>query len=234
MKKIAIIIPYFGELPPNIITFLNSCKFNPTIDWYIFTDSIVNKIAIPHNVKIITTAFQNIKKRISKIIGRTDFVLDSPYKIVDYKPLFGLIFADYLQSYDYWGYSDMDVLYGDIRKFISKGLEDDLDKIGELGHFTLFRNTDEINNRYKLKIEDKNLFSTASQSPFISHFDEGAGINKIYNFYQYKTYKDEDLVNEICVENKDLCTYDKRFIKLPSVYVWHEGKCYFFYIKMVN
>lgn len=230
MERIAIVIPYFGVLPSNFVTFLRSCELNPTIDWYIFTDSSTNRVNIPNNVQIIETTFQNIKKRIIKIVGVNNFSLDSPYKLVDYKPLFGLIFADYLHSYDYWGYSDMDVIYGDIRKFIKKGLENKLDKIGELGHFTLFKNNDEVNNRYRLKIRNNSLFLAASHMSTISHFDEGGGINKIYEFYGYKTYKNKDLVNEICVENKDLCTYDKRYIKLPSVYVWHEGKCLFFYI----
>ncbi|HFR3480759.1 TPA: DUF6625 family protein, partial [Streptococcus suis] len=39
MKTIRFICPYFGNLPKDILPFwIQSCKYNPSIEWYIFTD----------------------------------------------------------------------------------------------------------------------------------------------------------------------------------------------------
>ena len=38
LKKICIIIPYFGKWPAWMNYFLLSCKYNTTIDWLFFTD----------------------------------------------------------------------------------------------------------------------------------------------------------------------------------------------------
>ena len=116
MIKIAVIIPYFGKFPNYFELFLKSCKMNPTIDWIIFTDSKEN-YHYPANVRRIETTFEELKSRFQK---KFDFkiALDSPYKLCDYKVMTGYLFEDYLEGYDYWGYSDVDMLFGDIRKFL--------------------------------------------------------------------------------------------------------------------
>lgn len=38
MKSIIIIVPYFGEFPNYFQLFLNSCKYNESINWVIITD----------------------------------------------------------------------------------------------------------------------------------------------------------------------------------------------------
>ena len=45
--------------------------------------------------------------------------VNSPYKLCDYKPVYGLIFDEDLQDYDFWGHCDVDLIFGDIRKFIN-------------------------------------------------------------------------------------------------------------------
>lgn len=91
--------------------------------------------------------FQELKKWFQ---SKFDFpiVLDSPYKLCDYKVMTGYLFNDYLKDYDYWGYSDADMLFGDIRKFLPDNKLEQYDKIGHLGHFTLYRNTEEINTLF--------------------------------------------------------------------------------------
>ena len=48
-------------------------------------------------------------------------------------------------EYDFWGYCDIDLIFGNIRKFITDDILDKYDKILSRGHFTLFRNKDSIN-----------------------------------------------------------------------------------------
>lgn len=233
MRKIAIIIPYFGKLPHNMNTFLITCKFNEKIDWYIFTDHSTSNFLKVENVHFIRSTFKEVKQRIKSVVGNRKIVLNKPYKLCDYRPLYGLAFQDILHNYDYWGYSDLDVVYGDLWKFIKKGIKEKVDKIGEYGHFMLFRNDSEINQRYKLPIMVANkkvcLFNIASTTSAAYHFDEADGINKIYNYYGYSVYNNRDLLNEPYPENMDLISMDDRFFKLPDAYVWKKNICLFVY-----
>ena len=104
MKKIGIVVPYYGKFPNYFALFLRSCENNPTIDWIVFTD-IMEVVEYPKNVLRVQMTFQELKKWFQ---SKFDFpiVLDSPYKLCDYKVMTGYLFNDYLKDYDYWGYSD--------------------------------------------------------------------------------------------------------------------------------
>lgn len=41
-------------------------------------------------------------------------------KLCDIKPMYGHVFEDYLQSYEFWGFGDIDLVYGDLRKLLTK------------------------------------------------------------------------------------------------------------------
>jgi hypothetical protein len=48
-------------------------------------------------------------------------LIDSyPYIMVEFKPALGHIFAEYLKGYSHWGYSDLDILFGDLPRFITQ------------------------------------------------------------------------------------------------------------------
>ena len=55
MKKIIIIIPYFGEFPNYFDLWMKSVKYNSDIDFLLITDNdITDK---PNNIKIINISF---------------------------------------------------------------------------------------------------------------------------------------------------------------------------------
>jgi len=71
------------------------------------------------------------------------------YKICDFKPAFGLIYEDYLRSYDFWGHCDLDIIWGRIRYYITDELLKRYDIITSRknrisGHFCLYRNTQNV------------------------------------------------------------------------------------------
>jgi len=77
-------------------------------------------------------------------------IINLPYILVEYKPAFGHIFSSYLKEYTHWGYSDLDVVYGDISRWIdvdewynydivTYGFGDQ-DKLYLRGQFTFHRN----------------------------------------------------------------------------------------------
>lgn len=47
------------------------------------------------------------------------------------------------------GHCDIDLLWGDIRKFLTDDILERYEKIGNQGHSTLYKNTKEVNARYR-------------------------------------------------------------------------------------
>jgi len=120
MKKIIFLIPYFGKWPQWIDLYLETCKWNPTIDWLFFTDcpEPANKCA---NVKYIHMTLAEFARFASFGLG-VDIVLKNGYKVCDLKPALGHIFSEHINGYDYFGVGDIDVFYGNIRSFLTDKL----------------------------------------------------------------------------------------------------------------
>jgi len=92
-----------------------------------------------------------------------------PYKVCDFKPAFGKIFWEFINNYDFWGYGDIDLIYGDIRNFITHDLLENYEVIspdfGFLpGHFSIIQNKPElidlflICDTYKKVFEDERCY----------------------------------------------------------------------------
>ncbi|MET0943960.1 MAG: DUF6625 family protein, partial [Flavobacterium sp.] len=58
MKKIGLINIYMGEFPWFFKLFLKSCEANPTIDFFIFTDTII-EYKTAENIKVIPFTLQD-------------------------------------------------------------------------------------------------------------------------------------------------------------------------------
>jgi len=228
--KLVFIIPYFGEFKSYFQLFLNSCKTNPDVTWLIFTD---NEVAYeyPKNVTIIHNTFQELK---NKIQSKFDFpiVLDKPYKLCDYKPAYGYIFEEYIREYDAWGYCDTDLIWGDISKFINTSMLDQYDKIGDLGHCTIYKNTPEINTAFMLGIEGhllyKQFFSTNTNNSFDEEYKDS--INNIFKDYNYKILPTGKMAANIYTKSSDFkLTYldaNKHYQiekKSKSAFIWQNG-----------
>lgn len=224
MKSIAYIIPYFGKLPPNFQFWLLTCSKNPTIDWIIFTDD-KSQYKFPKNVKIIYTDFQSIIKRIQSNYN-FKIKIDKPWKLCDFKVAYGEIFNKELSKYDFWGYCDLDLAWGDIRKFITDDLLNKYEKIGFQGHSTLYKNTKEVNSRYRTTIKGipnyREIFSNSKGYAF----DEGI-IGEIYDKLDIPYYKETNFAH--------LSKYDYGFVlrHLPpkddyknfrQIFIWDDGK----------
>ena len=112
MNRCAFVIPYFGKFNVYFQLFLDSCKANPDFDWLIFTDDR-RPFAYPQNVRVEYTTFSDIA---GKFQSQLDFKisLGKPYKLCDYKLMYGTVFADYLSAYEFWGFCDVDMIFGHI------------------------------------------------------------------------------------------------------------------------
>ncbi len=145
--KICLVVPYYGVFPNYFSLFLKSCGSNTDYHWLIVSDN-KDPYSYPSNVQYLELTWDALRTLVQ---SKFDFpiALDKPYKLCDFKPAYGVIFSEFLTGYDFWGYCDMDLLFGDISKFISPEMLHQYDKIGIMGHLSLYRNTDEINYLFK-------------------------------------------------------------------------------------
>ena len=141
LPSILIILPYFGPLPTMFGHWLRSAELNETVDFLIVTDQELQSSA--SNIKIRHSTLQRIKEKAIEALG-TYVALDKPYKLCDLKPFYGKIFADDVNGYDFWGYCDCDLVFGDIRAFLTEEILNKYNSILGLGHLHLQRTIDPL------------------------------------------------------------------------------------------
>lgn len=160
MKSILLIIPYFGKWPLWFEAYLLSVATNPTIQWLCPTDCEIPK-KHPANITFLPTSLPQLNRHVNNVVEAE--VPLNPRKFCDLKPAYAEIFSVQVKGYDFWGICDMDIVWGDIRKFITEDILNGYDIISSRrenisGHFNLFRNTDQINSLYKNLPNYKALF----------------------------------------------------------------------------
>ena len=155
-QKIVLILPYFGKFDALFPVWLKSCQINESFDFLIFTDD-KRDFDYPENVKVHYMEFAELKDKIQQLY---DFKisLEQPYRLCNFKPAYGDIFQEYIKEYDYWGFCDNDVIFGNLRCLFPENLEI-YDRIGFFGHLTLLRNTVEMRELYKYAGAYKLAFS---------------------------------------------------------------------------
>jgi hypothetical protein len=171
VSKACIIIPYYGKWPPFLNLFLTSCSFNPELTILIFSD-LEPPVVYPDNVKFISYNFSLIKSSLDEIL-HYESALTTPYKLCDVRPAYGLIFKDFIKEFDFWGWGDIDLIFGCVKDF---GLSELMHKYDVIsfkenwvsGSFCLVRNTAYI-NRLFYSSKDLKLIYT---SPAHMCFDE--------------------------------------------------------------
>lgn len=232
-NRIALVIPYFGKFHNYIDLFWESCRWNSTVDFLVFTDDMENVSQDAKNIIVYRTTFNETKKRFQ---SHYDFPihLESGYDLVNFKPAFGEIYAEELMGYDFWGYCDCDMIFGDIRHFITNQILTSYDKILLRGHFTLFRNTPHINAIYRNPLKDGRVrYREVFSSDIIAHFDEGLynidGINTLFKDAGILPY-DKYIFFDVLTSKKafiqaDFCTDPAENSKSSqSIFLWKDGK----------
>lgn len=244
MKKCCFIIPYFGKLPSHFEVFLKTCEKNKDYDWIIFSDD-EKEYKLPENVNLVKMDFNELKEIIQM---KFDFkiVLDTPYKLCDYKPAYGYIFEELLGRYKFWGHCDLDIIVGDFNSFITNEMLNIYDKIFPLGHMILYKNTYENNRLFKNKIDNEYLYKKVFSTNDILVFDEicenKIGINDIFKNAGKKIYLEDLSFNIKILPTKFLkVTYNQLEKNLFSVenykqalYIWHNGHIYRYYFDENN
>jgi len=229
-KEAAFIIPYFGKFNNYFQLFLNSCRYNKKFDWLIFTDD-KRPFNFPDNVIVTYTTFEETKKLFQ---SKFDFpiALNKPYKLCDFKVAYGFIYSQHLKHYNFWGHCDVDLIFGNLSEFITEKDYLLYDKIGILGHCTLYRNNAEINTLFLKPLNGYERGKYVLQSEENQSFDEEfkLSINNIFEQYKKKIRYDEYEANIYTKSSNFKITKlnieNKKYVVEPktnSFFLWNEG-----------
>ena len=175
MYKCALIICWIGKLPKYFPIFIKTCELNPEFEFFLFTDDNIT-VQLPPNVKYFPFTMEEFKHRIYKIHLK-DFSIKRAYRICDFRPMFGELFADELNGYTHWGYCDMDLIFGHISDFVTENLLKH-QAVFNGGHFTLIQNNSKLNNLYKCEGALFPYYYVAKTDGIFA-FDETTGIQRI-------------------------------------------------------
>ena len=190
-KRIAIIVPYFGKLPDCFPAWWTSAIRNPMLEFWFFTDN--EKVTSEKNIIVKHIGFSDFVSILQK---KFDFRIrcDKPYKLCDYKPTYGDVFEEELKGYEYWGYCDVDLVFGNVQDFITECMLEEHDKILIDGHFSIFKNNDRMNKLYKSKgVYPEYDFEEAFTTSDSCYFDEYRGMELKLIREKCKVYYDGNI-----------------------------------------
>ena len=150
--RIRLIAAYLGPLPSYFPFFLRSAAANPQVDFLIFSDQRP-PASLRGNVRMFALSPKRFEAMASEATGRPMRLINA-HKLCDYKPLYGAIFADHLREADYWGHMDLDIIWGNIRKFVEAPIRGGSQIISADGNrlsgaFTVYRNVPKLRDLYR-------------------------------------------------------------------------------------
>jgi len=151
--KLALIIPYFGKFPDWADLYFETIRRNPRIDFLFYTDCDYSPYQNIPNCLFHATSFQDYIQNAREKTGIA-FNPANAYKLCDLRPLYPIIHFEDIQDYDFYGWTDMDILFGNIRDFYTDSLLMNYDifsthKIRISGHLAIFRNETKYREAYK-------------------------------------------------------------------------------------
>jgi len=118
--KSVFLVPFFGFLPGYFPFWAKSCEGNyQNFHWYVYNDKIGRKIVYNKAVTLIPYSFDEMISDFKNHIGM-DISSGHVRRVCDYRMLYYFIRKgkEDLDRYDFIGYTDMDLIYGEIIKFI--------------------------------------------------------------------------------------------------------------------
>lgn len=166
--SIAFVVPFVGHFPAGMDLFVETCKRNPSVRWIVLSANEPVRNMAP-NVTFERLSLDDLNSLISDKLSLS--IQISPqfgYKLCDLRPAFGQIFEDYLQGYDFWGYCDLDMFVGDMRKFLTADLLTNADIVSPLsfrlnGPLTLLRNSPLVNGLWSKHPRSREIFTNVHE-----------------------------------------------------------------------
>jgi len=143
---------WFGPWPDWMNFFVESCKWNPGVRWRIHTDCSEpeNKA---DNISYVPVSFADYKALVRDRLGIA-FDPSSPEKLSDVRPAFGFLHEQDTAGFPFFGWGDLDVVYGDIARFYGPRQFANVDVVSThperlSGHFTVLRNIPSLRRAFE-------------------------------------------------------------------------------------
>lgn len=233
-STIAIIICYIGKLPWYFSYFLHTCKYNSSIDFFVITDNAMINGLLPANVRVINLSQTEISKIASERL-HFNVAIITGYKLCDFKPAYGFLFFEMIKDYDYWGYADIDVVFGDIRSFITDQIliEHDLITVRHdylTGYFQVFRNNKKMRTLFMRSKDYKKVFQSDSHFCFDeTNFQfEGFAEGKNYDEIPSEVESMMHVVKKAEKENHIRAFFDFLVVEgVPGKIKWEKGHLFY-------
>jgi hypothetical protein len=233
-KSIALLTCYFGKLPWYTDYFVHSCKYNPTIDFFIISDDSTFTSPLPDNVKLIYLTLDELNHLATQKLS-FEVNIKEGYKLCDFKPAYGFIFSELLAGYDFWGHCDIDIIFGNIRNFITGEILTGHDLVSVRhdwlsGCFLIYKNNDKLNTLFRQSRDYRKVFSEDRHYCFdetnFSHdaFNKGISYDMISTEIESMTH----VVKRLEAENYIKPFFDFLIIEgLPGKLRWENGEMFF-------
>lgn len=232
--SIAIVICYFGKFPWYFDFFVHSCRYNPSIDFIVISDNNEYDVSVPSNLRLVHMTFNEVRQ-IAQLRIDKDVRIKYPYKLCDFKPTFGVLFYEFIKQYDFWGYGDIDVIYGDLRNFITDSVLDNHDVISLrhdflTGYFQLFKNTQNMRLLFTkskdfLKVFTSDEHFCFDETNFQHHaFTKGTAIRDM----KHEVDSMMHVIRQLQDEKQIRCYFDFHVAEgVPGSLRWDKGKLYY-------
>lgn len=233
-RSIAFITCYIGKLPWYFDYFVHTCSFNSSIDFIVISDDNTWLKPLPPNVKLLYATLHDLTQKASVQLGLRACIPNG-YKLCDFKPAYGVIFGDLLAGYDFWGHCDIDIVFGDIREFITDQVLEAHDLVSVrhdwlTGCFLLYKNSPFVNNLFTYSPDHKKVFTTEKHYCFdetnFAHdaFTDGKTFEEIKTEIESMTH----VVKKLEQQGRLNPFFDFLIIEgVPGKLRWENGKMYY-------
>ena len=136
-RPLVVFTVYFGELPPWLPLTLRSMELNANVSFVVVSDA-QPPTTLPPNVLFETIAWPAMQHRLSLLLtpGNASSVRYSGWydarraaegggggKANDVKPLAAVLYPQHVAGHEWWAWSDLDVVFGDLLKFFRRAAE---------------------------------------------------------------------------------------------------------------
>lgn len=155
LKKL-LICPYFGPLP----------------DWYPYWyENAVDLGRYGYDL-LIDHDLEAFEQRVADYLDVDCPIVPGEGKIHDYRCAFGMLYADELRRYDYWGHTDFDCVYGRVPFFIPDEALAELEQFSNhptyvSGPWSLYRNSDRVNTLFQQAPDWRDILSMSSTTGWV-------------------------------------------------------------------
>lgn len=142
---------------------------------------------------LLTTNLELFKKRVKERLGIECPIVSGTGKIWDFRCAFGVLFAEELKGYEWYGHTDFDVVFGRVDQWVTDEFLKDLDVHSNhstyvCGAWTLYRNTPEVNELFKKSPRWKEIMENPTPTGWVeqeySRLLENSGLRFAYTFWQ--------------------------------------------------